>query len=81
VAAFTLGGMTLEAQNDYQFSQARGTEELRKRGTSRLWYRQDESEPMDPEIPAMYVARSTSLLSPDVVNRHEAQEALIQQFR
>lgn len=68
-------------QPEFQFTPVRGTEELRKRGTSRLWYRQVEEEPLDPEIPATYVARSTSLLSPEVVNRHEAQEALLQQFQ
>ena len=68
-------------QTELQFSPVRGTEELRKRGTSRLWYRQSDDERLDPEIPATYVARSTSLLAPEVVDRHEAQVALLQQFR
>jgi hypothetical protein len=71
----------VESPFEFQPSaQLRGTEELRKRGTSRLWYRQTEEEPVDPVIPATYRARSTSLLSPDVVTRYEEAEALVQLF-
>ena len=71
----------MNTQNDTQISSGRGgTEELRKRGTSRLWYRQTDEEPIDPVIPATYLARSTSRLSPEVVDRHEAQQELLKLF-
>ncbi|MDQ2683992.1 MAG: hypothetical protein M3Y37_10745 [Chloroflexota bacterium] len=39
--------------------------ELRKRGSSRLWYRQTDEEPQ-VDVPPSYVSRSTSLLAPEV---------------
>ncbi len=41
------------------------TAELRKRGTSRLWYRETDDE-FEFDVPATYVARATSLLAPEV---------------
>ena len=46
-----------------------GTDRLRNRGASRLWYRQSDAIEISegPDLPELYRLRSTSLLSPDVI--------------
>lgn len=56
----------MDTNSDATFTiNAMATAQLRKRGTSRLWYRQPDDE-FEPDIPATYVARATSLLAPDI---------------
>lgn len=53
-----------------------GTDGLRNRFSTRLWYRRaDEVEP-EWDVPANHVARTTGLLAPGVLEKQSAPDSL-----